>query len=445
MSTLSFPPKSPVVNSISQLPLSFPVHLHADAIKALFIAGSEEDVDLLTGLLQQIPAANILVVGGIDPDDLTTQYPQLQIDQRKHDETDFEGRNVVFVATGNAKADYYIQRQAEEKGLFVYNSSDISSSTFYFKPKEFLPGIISEEKKSFAGGIDFNPKRIVSWSMGVFAVMLIGHFIFSYIPLNSIAVSIRDFAGTLDRQFPIMLAAGFFAQLVDGALGMGYGVTSATILLSAGVNPAAISGSIHTAELFASGASGYSHYKFGNVNKKLFKALLIPGIIGAVFGAVLLVQLGNKSSNYIKPVLATYTLLLGARILFNAFRNQRIQKKFKRYGLLAAAGGFLDSFGGGGWGPIVTTTLITKGRSPKYVIGSVSLSEFFVTLSSAFTFFIFLGVTHWQTIAGLIIGGLIAAPIAAKLAGKLPRKTSFILLGILVILWSGKILWSVFF
>jgi uncharacterized membrane protein YfcA len=216
-------------------------------------------------------------------------------------------------------------------------------------------------------------------------------------------------------------------------------------LLSAGVNPAAISGSIHTAELFASGASGYSHYKFGNVNKKLFKALLIPGIIGAVFGAVLLVQLGNKSSNYIKPVLATYTLLLGARILFNAFRNQRIQKKFKRYGLLAAAGGFLDSFGGGGWGPIVTTTLITKGRSPKYVIGSVSLSEFFVTLSSAFTFFIFLGVTHWQTIAGLIIGGLIAAPIAAKLAGKLPRKTSFILLGILVILWSGKILWSVFF
>jgi uncharacterized membrane protein YfcA len=444
MSTLSFPSE---VNTgaISALPLSFPVHLHADAIKALFIAESEEDVELLTGLLQQIPAANILVVGSIDSDDLPTQYPQLQIEQRKHDETDFEGRNVVFIATGNAKADHHIQQEAKTRGLFFYNATDPDSSTFNYKPKEILEGITFGEKKSFTDGITFNPKRIASRSVGIFGVMLIGHFIFSYIPLNNIAISIRDFAGTLDRQFPIMLAAGFFAQLVDGALGMGYGVTSATILLSAGVNPAAISGSIHTAELFASGASGYSHYRFGNVNKKLFKALLIPGVIGAIFGAILLVKFGSGSSNYIKPVLAIYTLLLGGRILFNAFSSQRVQKKFKRHGLLAAAGGFLDSFGGGGWGPIVTTTLITKGRSPKYVIGSVSLSEFFVTLASAFTFFIFLGVTHWQTIAGLIIGGLIAAPVAAKLAGKLPRKTSFILLGILVIFWSSKILWSVFF
>ena len=103
-------------------------------------------------------------------------------------------------------------------------------------------------------------------------------------------------------------------------------------------------------------------------------------------------------------------------------------------------GGFFDSFGGGGWGPIVTTTLITKGRSPKYVIGSVSLTEFFVTLASAFTFFTMLGVSHWQTILALIIGGLVAAPLAARLTGKLPRKTSFILLGVLVIFWSVRIL-----
>jgi uncharacterized membrane protein YfcA len=142
--------------------------------------------------------------------------------------------------------------------------------------------------------------------------------------------------------------------------------------------------------------------------------------------------------------LACYTLLLGIRILLNAFRKQQQQKKFKRYGWLAGIGGFLDSFGGGGWGPIVTTTLITKGRSPKYVIGSVSLTEFFVTLASAFTFFTMLGVSHWQTILGLIIGGLVAAPIAAKLAGRLPRKTSFILLGLLVIWWSVRILIKVF-
>jgi uncharacterized membrane protein YfcA len=240
-----------------------------------------------------------------------------------------------------------------------------------------------------------------------------------------------------------MVLAGFLAQLVDGALGMGYGVTSATILLSAGVNPATISGSIHTAEMFASGASGYSHYKFGNVNKKMFKALLIPGVIGAILGAVLLVKFGNSHTPYLRPVMAGYTMFLGARILINAFRSQKVKKKFRRYGWLAGIGGFLDSFGGGGWGPIVTSTLITKGRSPRFVIGTVSVSEFFVTLASAFTFFTLLGVTHWQVILALIIGGLVAAPIAAKLVGKLPRKTSFILVGILVIIWSLKILISI--
>ena len=142
--------------------------------------------------------------------------------------------------------------------------------------------------------------------------------------------------------------------------------------------------------------------------------------------------------------MAVYTLFLGLRILVNAFRKQQGPQKFKRYGWLAGAGGFLDSFGGGGWGPIVTTTLITKGRSPKYVIGTVSLTEFFVTLASAFTFFTLLGVSHWQVILGLIIGGLLAAPIAARLAGKLPRKISFILLGILVIFWSLKIIVKIF-
>ncbi len=283
-------------------------------------------------------------------------------------------------------------------------------------------------------------QKIATYSVIAFALMLIGHFIFSYIPFNDISASAVKGYQSLDKNFHWMILAGFLAQLVDGALGMGYGVTSAAILLSTGINPAAISGSIHTAEMFASGASGYSHYKFGNVNKKLFKILVIPGVIGAVFGAVLLVFLGEKYTNYIRPVLAAYTLFLGVKILLNAFIKMNQQKKFKRYGALAGLGGFLDSFGGGGWGPIVTTTLITKGRSPRFVIGTVSLTEFFVTLASAFTFFTLLGVSHWQTILALILGGFIAAPIAARLAGKLPRKTSFILLGILVIIWSLKIL-----
>ena len=180
--------------------------------------------------------------------------------------------------------------------------------------------------------------------------------------------------------------------------------------------------------------------EFGNVNKKLFKALVIPGGIGAAAGALLLTWLGNANSDWLRIVLAAYTLFLGIKFLVNAFRKPGRPKKFRHYSVLAGAGGFVDSFGGGGWGPLVTTTLINRGRNPKYVIGSVSLTEFFVTFTSAFTFFTLLGVSHWQVILALIIGGVVAAPLAAKLTGKMPRKTAFILLGILVIIWSLRIL-----
>jgi uncharacterized membrane protein YfcA len=248
----------------------------------------------------------------------------------------------------------------------------------------------------------------------------------------------------LDKNFGWVLLGGFLAQLVDGSLGMGYGITSATILLSAGVNPAAMSGAIHTSEIFASGASGLSHYRFGNVNKKLFKAIVIPGILGAIGGAFLLVKFGDSHAQYIRPIMACYTLFLGVKFIINALRKKVPQRKFKHYKLLAGTGGFLDSFGGGGWGPIVTSTLINRGRNPKYVIGTVSLTEFFVTLSSAFSFFLMIGVSHWQVIAGLVTGSLIAAPIAAKLAGRLPRRAAFLLLGSLVIIWSIRILAKIF-
>ncbi len=299
-------------------------------------------------------------------------------------------------------------------------------------------GIESVQEEDKPGEKYWNRFMVVS--LVVFALLLIVAFIFSYFSLTEINEGFNYVYNNIDSSFIIMLSAGFMAQLVDGALGMGYGLTSATILLSSGASLPAISGSIHTAEVFASGASGYSHYKFGNVNKKLFRALVIPGVIGAVAGAVLLSTYGDVYSAWLKPMLACYTLFLGVKMIMNAFRKQQQKKKFKRHGTLAGVGGFLDSVGGGGWGPIVTTTLISNGRNPKYVIGSVSLTEFFVTLSSAFSFFLMMGVTHWKVIIALIIGSMIAAPIAARLAGKLPRKTAFILLGTLVIIWSGKIL-----
>lgn len=482
----------------------FPIFLKLEQLRLLIVGGGKVGLEKLHAVIHNSPATKVLLVAiEISPaiKELAQHYQNIRLEERPYEAADLEECDIAIVAI-NDKAvseiihadakqkdklvnvadtpelcDFYLSSVVKKGNLKIAISTNGKSPTIAKRLKETfneaLPGELDEVldnmqtiRNRLNGNFEYKVKKlnaltkvlvqkdsiekekrwrkIATYSLIGFALMLIGHFIFSYLPLKEIGDDAIGWYQTLDKNFPLMLLAGFLAQMVDGALGMGYGVTSATIMLSAGVNPAAISGSIHTAEMFASGASGYSHYKFGNVNKKLFKALLIPGVIGAILGAILLTRLGETHIEYIRPILAVYTLFLGIRILVSAFRKQRPQKKFKRYGALAGAGGFLDSFGGGGWGPIVTTTLITKGRSPKYVIGSVSLTEFFVTLASAFTFFTMLGVSHWQTILGLVIGGLVAAPFAAKLTGKLPKKTSFILLGALVIFWSIKILIKIF-
>jgi len=290
-------------------------------------------------------------------------------------------------------------------------------------------------------------KKFAGRCLFALAFIFVGHAISTFYPLDIIFNDFSSYVSNieLDAVFGWMVLAGFIAQMVDGALGMGYGVISTTVLLSTGLNPAAISGSIHTAEMFSSGASGFSHYKFGNINKKLFKTLLLPGVLGAVVGAILLVYLGEEYGSWLRPVLSVYTLLLGARILFNAFKKKNESRKVKNAGWLAGAGGFLDSFGGGGWGPLVTSTLIAKGKTPRYIIGTVSLTEFFVTFGSALTFFVLLGTSHMQIITGLIIGGLIAAPFAAKLAGKLNSKTILIAVGTLVIISSIRTIYKTIF
>ena len=281
-------------------------------------------------------------------------------------------------------------------------------------------------------------KRLVSLMVIGFALMTIINLIVLYTPLPPIAEMPDYLKEVFNRQFLYFVLAGFLAQMVDGLLSMGYGVTSATCLMTFGVNPVAMSAAIHTSEIFTSGISGYSHYKFGNVNKKLFKHLVIPGVIGAILGALLLVYLGEKNSQWLMPIIAVYAGFLGIKILIKAFKPQNGNKKVKRVGWLAGAGGFLDSFGGGGWGPIVTSSLIAKGKSPKYTVGSVSLTEFFITLASAFTFFVSVGVSHWNIVLGLMIGGSLAAPIAARLAGRLPRKTMMIAVGIMVLIWCVR-------
>ncbi|RVU25079.1 sulfite exporter TauE/SafE family protein [Sandaracinomonas limnophila] len=261
--------------------------------------------------------------------------------------------------------------------------------------------------------------------------MIVGHLLFTYFTPEKISGMWTEL--TPDVLYYVL--GGFIAQMIDGALGMAYGVTATTFLLSVGITPAAASASVHASEVFTSGVSGYMHLKFGNVNSKLFKTLVIPGIIGAILGAYLLSSL-EEYAGYIKPIVSIYTLILGGIIIKKAL-VKRIQKKpTKRLGILALFGAYLDSIGGGGWGPIVSSTLIASGRHPKYTIGSVNLTEFFVSLASSITFFTVIGLGYWQVILGLILGGVIAAPIAAKLANKIPVKTMMILVGLVVIIVS---------
>ena len=286
-------------------------------------------------------------------------------------------------------------------------------------------------------------QRIVTWSLLAFFFMILGHAVLSFIPLETIKGSTREIISIIDKKsFLMMLLCGFLAQMADGSLGMGYGTISTTFLLANGVNPAIVSSRVHSARVFSSGVSGYSHHRFGNFNKKLFKALVVPGVVGAIIGATLAFY-AQKYSYWVRIPVSLYTVYLGFFIIRKGFKKSNPKNKVKRAGWLASVGGFTDAFAGGGWGSLVTSTLISKRRSPRYVVGSVCLAEFFVVLASSITFFILLKSIPLTDVAGLIIGGLIAAPIAAKLVGKLPLKTMFILVGTLVILTSFSTLWRV--
>lgn len=263
------------------------------------------------------------------------------------------------------------------------------------------------------------------------ALMVVGHLLFSYVTPERISGMLTE----LSPEILYYVLGGFIAQMIDGALGMAYGVTATTFLFSVGITPAAASASVHASEVFTSGVSGYMHLKFGNVNSKLFKNLVIPGIIGAICGAYILSSLENYAG-YIKPIVSAYTFILGVIIIKKALVKRVEKKPTKRIGILAFFGAYLDSIGGGGWGPIVSSTLIASGRHPKYTIGSVNLTEFFVSLASSITFFTVIGLGYWQVIVGLILGGVIAAPIAARLANKIPVKSMMILVGLVVIIVS---------
>ena len=371
----------------------------------------------------------------------------------------WQSLNAVKIATGDPIEDRRLAGLARQQGYAVFLPDLPGESDAVFANSIYKTGadeeILIEPKNSTSSFTAF--KKISSRlsevvlrqrsrteiTVNIFsalALMVIGHLIFSYASLDRLGLVWTSLLE--DEDFFYYLMGGFIAQMIDGALGMAYGVTATTFLLTLGVPPAVASASVHSSEIFTSGVSGYMHLKFGNVNSKLFKTLLIPGVIGAILGAYVLTSL-EEYVYIIKPIVAVYTLILGILIIKKALKKRIEKRPFNKIGWLAMLGGSMDAIGGGGWGPIVSSTLIARGRHPKYTIGSVNLTEFFVSLASSVTFITLIGFSHWQVIVGLILGGMVAAPIAANLSRRLPIKTMMILVGIVVIVVSLRIIYMV--
>lgn len=253
------------------------------------------------------------------------------------------------------------------------------------------------------------------------------------------------------EQFLFYIFVGFAAQMVDGALGMAYGVISTTVLLSYGIPPAVASASVHTAEIVTTGVSGISHVVYKNIDYALFRRLAIPGVLGAIIGAVVLTIIPIYIA---KPLIAIYLFLMGINILCRALQGGKLLETIKNFlshriirrklpsaearGLipLGFAGGFFDATGGGGWGAMVTSSLLAQGTTPHLTIGTVNMTEFLVTTSASAAFFFTIGISHWPIILGLIVGGAIAAPLAALLVRRIQPRIIMFVAGILVIFLS---------
>lgn len=250
----------------------------------------------------------------------------------------------------------------------------------------------------------------------------------------------------MDPEFWIFLGVGFLAQLVDGALGMAYGIVSSTVLLAFGVSPAIASATVHAAEVFTTAASGTSHAYHKNVDWKLFRRLAIPGAIGGAAGAYVLTTI---EGDVLRPFVTGYLAIIGLFILFKALRT--FAPKPREFGNeavpLGLVGGFLDAIGGGGWGPVVTSSLVASGGAPRHTIGTVNSAEFLVTLAISATFVITIFTGSWLegkdlaghawAVGGLVCGGILAAPLAAWVVKIIKQKTLMILVGTLILLVSG--------
>lgn len=234
--------------------------------------------------------------------------------------------------------------------------------------------------------------------------------------------------------FLVLVGIGFLAQLVDGALGMAFGVVSTSAMLAMGVTPAQASAVVHTAEIFTTGASAASHIHHRNVDWRYVLRLGMGGVLGAILGAWIL---SNMDSSLMRPVISAYLLLVGVFILIKCCRNISARDTPARWlSPLGFCAGFLDATGGGGWGPIATSTLIGSGHAPRKTVGSVNATEFFVTVAAATTFFVELGASLLSHLVPLALGGIIAAPFGGWVVKYVAPRILMFVVGVLVVVLS---------
>ncbi|MBM3186253.1 MAG: TSUP family transporter [Bacteroidetes bacterium] len=493
------------MKGINQTNNLFPIFLKGNELRFLIVGGGEVALEKMTALYSNSPKAFVRIVAKEYAEstlEFLKRQSTVEIIHGSFEEKQLEGIQVVITALNDKELSAELKKVANAKGL-LYNAADkpelcdfylgsvvskgnlkigIStngkSPTMAKRIKEILVDSFPEEtnevlenlyeiRTKLKGDIsskiktldrltkqeiqeeakDVKLKKRVKkasiYSLLIIVTMIVGHLLLSYLPYKDIIHLTQDIKENLDANFWKYILFGFIAQMIDGALGMAYGVSVTTFLTGAGIpgiTPAIASASMHASEIFTTGSSSLVYMRFKNINMKLFRSLVWPGILGTVIGVITVSFVSKEYFSVIKPIVAIYTLTLGIIIILRAFKKPKNKKKITRLYPIAFSGGFLDSVGGGGWGPIVTSSLLAGGRHLRYAVGSAHLAKFFVAVVSSITFFFVIGLSHWQVIIGLVIGGMIAAPGSIYLSNKIPIKKGLILVGILIILISLRTL-----
>ena len=466
----------------------FPVFLKLNELHTVLIGAGNVGLEKLSAILSNSPLATVTVISqNFIPEvhALAAGFTGVKLIQKSFTDDDLDTADLVVAATNDSELNKYIRESAHERKLLVNVADKPDLCDFYLGSivqkgdlkigistngksptvakrlkevlNESLPAEldttlqhISELRNSLSGDFAYKVKKLNDITSVLVEPKQVNKKTLIWFIWGAIIVSLiiatstlwykepafKAYVQDINPVFYYFLGASFVFAMIDGAIGMSYGVTSTTFSLSMGIPPASASMGVHLSEIMSNGIAGWMHYRMGNINWKMFWLLVIPGAIGALLGAFLLSSLESYST-YTKPFVSLYTLILGIVIFRKALKvgQKRTTAKIKKIPLLGFGGGFIDAVGGGGWGSIVLSSLIAGGRHPLFSLGTVKLSRFFVAIVSSTTFIIMLigHDTRWEAVAGMVIGSALASPIAAKISNRISAKAIMVAVAVIVI------------